>query len=136
MTYKHSFFFLSTIVATLFIGCKKDVVISSKKVQYEVIVLPNNEVSILYNSDYNTDNKSEKEITVTNTNGSQLTGNTWFATHIQNGAEEYYIKVKYTNYSNPTNLSYGVFVYVNDTLRDYVIKNSYVPEIEIKGYVQ
>lgn len=126
------FFFL---ISVLF-SCRKDVITSTKKIQYQVTVLPDNKVSILYNSDYNIENNTQKEIEVTNVNGAELSGDTWFATHLQKGPEEYYIKVNFTNYNNPTNQNYGVFVFINDTLRDYVVKNMFVSEIELKGYIQ
>lgn len=99
-----------------------------------MVVYPGNEVGIIYNSDYNIDNTSKKEIII-NDNNNNYTNSIWSAVHIQKADEPYYIKVTYKTYHNPLNYNYGVFVFVNDTLVAQEIRNTYTPSIELTGKV-
>lgn len=121
------------LFAITFYSCKKETK-PFKKVQYEVVVYPGNEVGIKYNSDYNTESGNNKEIII-NDDNNNYTNYIWSAVHIQKADEPYYIKVDYKTYNNPQNLYYGVFVYVNDTLVAEEIRNTYTPKIELTGSV-
>lgn len=122
-------------ILLLFGACKKESIQKYKQVQYQVVVYPGNEVGIIYQSDYYTHSGKQTEIIINDANNN-YSGNTWFANHIQEKEEPYYIKVTYKNYNNPNNLNYGVFVFVNDTLIDQFVTNTYQPEIVLTGKVR
>ena len=126
-----TFFFLT--VAFCFHSCAKDTK-PFKKVEYQVVVYPGNEVGITYNSDFNVDNNTKKEFIINDENNN-YTGNIWSGVHIQQGDEPYYIRVEYKQYYNPLNFNYGVFIFVNDTLKDQHITNESTPAIELTGSV-
>jgi len=128
-----TYFLLVAFVAPLLYSCSKDTK-DFKKVQYEVVVYPGNEIGITYNSDYNIENKTQKEIVINDANNN-YTNSIWSAIHIQQGDEPYYIKVDYKTYFNPNSNNYGVFVFVNDTLVAQDIRNTYTPSIELTGKV-
>ncbi len=133
MNRKFNYFFIVAFTASLLYSCSKDTK-AFKKVQYEVVVYPGNEIGITYNSDYNIENKTQKEIIINDANNN-YTNSIWSAIHIQQGDEPYYIKVDYKTYSNPNGNNYGVFVFVNDTLVAQDIRNTYTPSIELTGKV-
>ena len=124
-------FFIIVILCT---ACKKEPTRPYKKIEYQVVVYPGNEVGITYNSDYTISTGQQKEIIINDANN-VYTNYTWIAKHLQQKDEPYYIKVKYKTYNNPDSLKYGVFVFINDTVVAKYIDSVYTPEVVLTGKV-
>lgn len=122
-----------SLFALLIASCAKEQA-KFHKVTYEVVVYPGNEVGISYNSDYAIDSGKQEELVINDSNN-VYSNYIWSGIHIQQGDEPYYIKTRYIQYQNPLNYNYGVFVYVDDSLVDQKILNTYTPEIVLTGSV-
>ena len=109
-------------------ACKK-ASFTPVKVTYIVKVKDGNKVSINYNSDYYFETGTMQPLEFTSN------GITWYANHIAEEPEDYYIKVDYLNAPNAED-NFKVQVYFNDTMQvASSINDTVVPQVILQGRV-
>lgn len=115
-------------VSLLINGCKK-ASFTPVQVTYKVKIAAGNKVRIEYNSDYFFETGTRKSVDFTGTGG------TWYANHIAEEAEDYYIKVDYIDSTNFED-NFKVQVYFNDTTQAAsFISDSIVTQVILQGRV-
>lgn len=122
-----SFIFLISVFL-LTNSCKK-ASFTPIQVTYKVKIAAGNKVRIEYNSDYFFETGTLKSVDFIGTGG------TWYANHIAEEQEDYYIKVDYIDSTNFED-NFKVQVYFNDTTQAAsFIADSIVPQVILQGRV-
>lgn len=129
-------FFIS-MLATLFLcACSKPKPVPVYTLTYEVDVLSGNPFSVQYYSDlYYASGK--EQTTFFNQPSAPWPYTVWWATRSEaTGDSDYYIKIEFPDYNNPSNIEHSIRVYANDTtLLDELKMTAYSGPVILKGKV-